>query len=108
MCSLFAHQPAERYKSLRRSVRLSGHSTSISLEQAFWDILEEIAQREETTLPKFLTQLYDEVLDHRCDVVNFTSLLRCACIAYVDQTRMPLPLPAVTPQHPSQTAQIAT
>jgi predicted DNA-binding ribbon-helix-helix protein len=106
MCSLFAHQPVERYTPHRRSIRLSGHSTSISLEQSFWDILEEIAQREATTLPKFLSKLYDEVLDHNGDVANFTSLLRCACIAYVDQTRMALPA-ALARKNAGQAAHIA-
>jgi predicted DNA-binding ribbon-helix-helix protein len=34
------------------------------------------------SLPKFLTTLYHEVLDHHGEVRNFASLLRCSCLIY--------------------------
>ena len=43
MCQIFAGQSPDRYASQTRSVRLGGHVTSIRLEKAFWDILEEVA-----------------------------------------------------------------
>src|SRR5689334_21420312 len=46
MCHLFAHQPQRDYASQTRSLRIAGHSTSIRLEMAFWDTLEEIAAKE--------------------------------------------------------------
>ena len=46
MCHLFAHQPQRDYESQTRSLRIGGHCTSIRLETAFWDTLEEIAARE--------------------------------------------------------------
>ncbi len=82
MCSLFAHQPQRDYESQTRSLRIGGHSTSIRLELSFWDTLEEIAAKEGTPLAKFLTTLYDEVLDHHGEVNNFASLLRCSCLVY--------------------------
>ena len=45
MCQLFAHQPQRDYESQTRSLRIDGHSTSIRLEMAFWDTLEEIASK---------------------------------------------------------------
>lgn len=47
MCHLFAHQPQRDYESQTRSLRIDGHCTSIRLELAFWDTLEEIAAREQ-------------------------------------------------------------
>ena len=86
MCRMFAHQPMSNYEALTRSVRIGGHSTSIRLETTFWDILEEIAAREGTSVAKFITTLHDEVLAHRGEVQNLASVLRCSCVMYVAQT----------------------
>ena len=82
MCQLFAHQPQRDYESQTRSLRIDGHSTSIRLEMAFWDTLEEIASKEDMSLAKFLTKLHSEVLDHCGEVHYFASLLRCSCLVY--------------------------
>ena len=82
MCQLFAHQPQRDYESQTRSLRIDGHCTSIRLELAFRDTLEEIANREGMSLAKFLTRLHSEVLDHYGEVHNFASLLRCSCLIY--------------------------
>ena len=82
MCQLFAHQPQRNYESQTRSLRIDGHCTSIWLEMAFWDTLEEIASREGMSLAKFLTRLHSDVLDHYGEVHNFASLLRCSCLIY--------------------------
>jgi predicted DNA-binding ribbon-helix-helix protein len=82
MCQLFAHQPQRNYQSQTRSLRIDGHSTSIRLEMAFWDTLEEIAAKEDMSLAKFLTRLHTEVLEHCAEVPNFASLLRCSCLIY--------------------------
>jgi predicted DNA-binding ribbon-helix-helix protein len=82
MCQLFAHQPQRDYQSQTRSLRIDGHCTSIRLEMAFWDTLEEIASKEDMSLAKFLTKLHSEVLDHCGEVHNFASLLRCSCLIY--------------------------
>jgi predicted DNA-binding ribbon-helix-helix protein len=86
MCHLFAHQPQGDYESQTRSLRIGGHCTSIRLEMAFWDTLEEIAAKESTSVGKFLTTLYNEVLDHHGEVNNFASLLRCSCLIYRSKT----------------------
>jgi len=82
MCHLFAHQPQRDYESQTRSLRIGRHSTSIRLEMAFWDTLEEIAAKQNMSLAKFVTTLHDEVLDHHGEVTNFASLLRCSCLIY--------------------------
>jgi predicted DNA-binding ribbon-helix-helix protein len=85
MCRLYAHQPQRDYETQTRSLRIGGHSTSIRLENSFWDTLEEIAAKEGIGLAKFLTGLHDEVLSHSGDLKNFTSLLRCSCLIYRSQ-----------------------
>lgn len=87
MCRIFATQSPERWTYETRSVRLVGHSTSIRLEAAFWEILEEIAAAQEMTLPRFLTLLHDEVLEFQGEMRNFASLLRCACLTYATEVR---------------------
>ena len=85
MCQIFAGQAPERYASETRSVRLGGHVTSVRLEKAYWDILEDVAEDQDMPLAKFLTTLHDEVLELQGEVQNFTSLLRCACLTYIQQ-----------------------
>ena len=91
MCQLFAHQPQRDYESHTRSLRIDGHSTSIRLEMAFWDTLEEIAAKDEMSLAKFLSRLHSEVLDHHGEVHNFASLLRCSCLIYRSKSAVVMP-----------------
>jgi predicted DNA-binding ribbon-helix-helix protein len=85
MCRIFAHQPQRNYESQTRSLRIGGHCTSVRLEMAFWDTLDEIASKEGLSLAKFLTNLHDEVLIHHGEVNNFASLLRCCCLIYTSR-----------------------
>jgi predicted DNA-binding ribbon-helix-helix protein len=85
MCRIFAGQDPNRYAFETRSVRISGHPTSVRLEARFWQIVEEIARAQGMTVGKFLTQLHDEALEIHGDVGNFASLLRCSCLIYLEQ-----------------------
>ena len=85
MCRLFAHQPQDNYDHQTRSLRIGGHATSIRLENTFWAALESLAQHENMSLAKFVTKLYDEVLDHHGEVRNFASLLRCCCLMHASR-----------------------
>ena len=87
MCRVFANQPVASYEPETRSIRLAGHATSIRLERAFWDILEEIAVTEGVTLPRFLNALHDEVLELHGECANFASLVRCSCLKYAAEIR---------------------
>jgi predicted DNA-binding ribbon-helix-helix protein len=87
MCKMFSGQSPDLYESHTRSLRLGGHATSIRLEAAYWSTLEEIAAEQGVSLPRFLTKLYDEVLDFRGEITNFTSLLRCACLTYAAEVK---------------------
>ena len=85
MCEIFSQQPQENYQTIARSIRIDGHATSIKLEASFWQILEEIASQQEMTLPRFISSIYSEALQHNGEISNFTSLLRCACLIYLRQ-----------------------
>lgn len=66
-----------------RSLRLAGYATSIRLEAAFWNILDEIAAAEGTTTARYLAALYEETLAHDGEIANFTALLRVTCTRYL-------------------------
>jgi len=83
MCRMFAGQDPDGYRTVNRSVRIAGHSTSIQLEAAFWHLLDEIAASQQLTTPKFLTQLYDEAIEIKGEVPNFASMLRTTCVLYL-------------------------
>lgn len=83
MCRIFTTQDPATYASETRSVRLHGHATSIRLEAAFWDILEDIAARESMTVARFVSVLHDEVLVRQGDVPNFASFLRVSCLHWL-------------------------
>ncbi len=86
MCQMFAGQDRADYASVTRSVRLDGMSTSIRLEARYWRMIDEIAAGQGLTTPKFLSTLYNEVLDLHGEVTNFASLLRTACLVHLEQT----------------------
>lgn len=84
MCQVFAGQDPHRYASTTRRLRLNGQSTSIRLENAFWQVLDKIAKNEGSTTPVFISKLHSEVLELRGEPENFTSLLRCACLKFME------------------------
>jgi predicted DNA-binding ribbon-helix-helix protein len=96
MCEVFAGQDPQRYASHTRRLRLNGQSTSIRLESAFWAILDEIAANDGVSTPTFISTLHSEVLEQRGEPSNFTSLLRCACLKFIEMSpqRMPMALAA--------------
>lgn len=85
MCNIFAGQDPASYAFVTRSVRLSGHATSIRLEAQFWAIIDDIAEHQGMSTPRFLNKLHDEALEMHGDIGNFTSLLRNACVIYLRQ-----------------------
>ena len=85
MCQIFAGQDPQRYQSTTRRLRLNGQSTSLRLENAFWDILDQIAEADQVSTPAFISRLHSEVLEIKGEPENFTSLLRTACLIFVGQ-----------------------
>ena len=84
MCNIYAGQDPERYALVTRSLRIDGFSTSIRLENAFWDVLEQIAFSEGRSLPDLLSKLHQEVTASTDAPVNFTSILRSSCLIFLE------------------------
>jgi len=64
-------------------VALHGVSTSIRLENMFWNVLEEIGSRDDLTVNQLITKLYDELVEAGVDDANFASFLRVCCARYL-------------------------
>lgn len=83
MCKVYAGQNPQGYKTINRSIRIGGHSTSIQLEAVFWDLLDEIAHSQNLTTPKFISTLYLEAIEINGEIHNFASMLRSTCALYL-------------------------
>lgn len=83
MCKVFAGQDPAGYRQVKRSIRIAGYSTSIELEAAFWEILDEVAESQNLTIAKFISTLHDEVMDINGEIPNFASMLRTTCVLYL-------------------------
>lgn len=92
MCHLYASIAPDAYEPVTRSVRLHGQVTSIRLEARFWEILDALAASQGMSTPRFVTTLYDEVMELRGEVGNFTSLLRVVCTVHLDRMAVPAEL----------------
>ncbi|MFX0540324.1 ribbon-helix-helix domain-containing protein [Roseovarius sp. S4756] len=84
MCRLFIGADPTLWESVTRSFRMDGMVTSVRLEQMFWSVLEDIAQRQDLNVPQLLHQLYNESIDEGHDLGNFTSFLRVCCMRFID------------------------
>lgn len=83
MCEIFISANPESYASRTRSVRLHGVVTSIRLENLYWDVLEEIGQRDDMGVVQLIEKLYDELVAARGEVGNFSSFLRVSALRYM-------------------------
>jgi predicted DNA-binding ribbon-helix-helix protein len=85
MCRLLTAQSPHRFTKISRSVRISGHSTSVRLEAAFWDALKNMAQMEGLSTAKLISALYDEALALPGGMSNLASVLRTVCLLYLEE-----------------------
>lgn len=83
MCEIFVSADPALYASRSRSLRLHGVVTCIRLENLYWDVLEEIAGRDDLTLGQLVARLHDEVVEAQGGVDNFASFLRVSCLRYM-------------------------
>ncbi len=83
MCKLFINADSGLWESSTRSLRIDGMVTSVRLESFFWNILKEIAARDDMTTPQMIARLYHESIDANHDLGNFTSFLRVCCGRYL-------------------------
>ncbi len=83
MCEIFISADPGLYTQRSRSLRLHNVVTCIRLENMFWQVLEEIAQRDGMSLSQLVTRLHDEIIEARGRVDNFSSFLRVSCMRYL-------------------------
>lgn len=61
----------------KRSIKISGHDTSISLEEEFWEELKQIAAREKLSLNALISKIDQEhVPELKPAPLNLSSILR--------------------------------
>ncbi len=63
---------------ISRNVRINGHRTSLRLEQAIWDVVRDICDKEELTLHELIT-----LIDHRRNKISRTSAVRTFIVTYL-------------------------
>lgn len=83
MCQVFISADPQLYARRARSLRLHGVVTSIRLENMFWQVLLEIAERDGYSVPQLCARLYDELVAKHGVVDNFSSFLRVCCTRYL-------------------------
>ncbi|HKR45761.1 MAG TPA: ribbon-helix-helix domain-containing protein [Paraburkholderia sp.] len=84
MCGIYVNADPILYESRTRSLRIHGVITTVRLENLFWDVLQEIAARENMTTSQFAVKLYDELIALRGEPpTNFASFLRVCCLRYL-------------------------
>ena len=66
-------------KVIKRSVRIAGHMTSVSLEDPFWAVLQDIAKAEKRSLSDLITDI-----DARRGT-NLSSALRLYVLNFLQQ-----------------------
>jgi len=66
-----------RAEIVKRSVRIAGHPTSVSLEPAFWDALCEIAARREMSLNAVLSRIDAERSGNLSSAIRLFVLAGC-------------------------------
>jgi predicted DNA-binding ribbon-helix-helix protein len=82
MCEIFIRAHPASYRTQARSLRLHGVATSVRLESLFWQVLEDIATRDDLRVNQLIERLYDELVAYRGEAANFTSFLRVCCLRY--------------------------
>lgn len=66
----------------KRGFRIHGHSTTISLERAFWNVLDEMAAESNLALPRLIERVHDGCLV--ANDKNIASCLRVICLKYLN------------------------
>ncbi|NHK26601.1 ribbon-helix-helix domain-containing protein [Parvularcula flava] len=66
----------------KRSVSISGHRTSISLEEEFWDLLNAIARQQDRPLARLIAEV-DRNRIKSAEPANLSSALRVYVLKHV-------------------------
>ncbi|HUX27006.1 MAG TPA: ribbon-helix-helix domain-containing protein, partial [Burkholderiales bacterium] len=66
----------------KRGFRIRGHSTTVALERAFWNVLEDMSRETGLTLPRLIERIHDSCLI--ANDKNISSCLRVICLKYLN------------------------
>lgn len=66
----------------KRGFRIHGHSTTVRLERAFWNVLEWMAANRNVSLPELIETIHDQCLI--ANEKNLASCLRVICLKYIN------------------------
>ncbi len=83
MCGIYTNTDPILYESRTRALRIHSVITTVRLENLFWNVLQEIAEREAMTTNQFIATLHDELTELRGESGNFASFLRVCCLRYL-------------------------
>jgi predicted DNA-binding ribbon-helix-helix protein len=68
---------------VKRSLTLHGHRTSLALEPEFWEVIEEMAERAELSLPALVARIDDaRSLEPGDEPPSLSSALRVAALVH--------------------------
>lgn len=63
----------------KRGIRLHGHSTTVALERAFWNVLDAMAEECQLSVPRLIERVLDGCLV--ANDKNLSSCLRVICLS---------------------------
>ncbi len=66
----------------KRGFRLHGHSTTVTLERAFWNVIDAMAQDCGLPVPRLIEQVLDSCMV--ANDKNLSSCLRVICLKYLN------------------------
>ena len=66
---------------MKRSITISGHSTSIFIEAEFWQALKEIAAEKEMSVPALIGQIDEDSVNGE-NTANLSSRIRVYVLQY--------------------------
>ena len=75
----------DEWKSTTRSIRINGKVTSVRLENFYWRIIRDIADKQGIAVPQLMTVLSKTAKDSEpeTDHTNFTSFIRVCCGRFI-------------------------
>ena len=104
MCGIYVNTDPIMYESRTRSLRIHGVITTIRMENAFWNALQEIAAHEGVTTNQLIAKLHGELTECRGETGNFASFLRVCCLRFLAATEGGALAAAASPPAPQPAA----
>ncbi|MFT4822964.1 MAG: putative DNA-binding ribbon-helix-helix protein [Halioglobus sp.] len=93
MCEIFLKGDLASFGKKSRSMRIDGHVTSVCVEVIFWDLLDRISSEQDMKLSQFVSELYREAVVKTGGEINLSSVLRVACVNYLNHEQAQLAKP---------------